>query len=137
VPTTSPLPPKQAAVDEELLPLVHQLRQLTPQLARLLRERRDDEHPDPHQRADDEEIDRQDGDAARDAVADERVAATFDRADERRQSDGHERGDVNEQQHVPHEVGGPEQDERERGSGKRVADERARILAGSAHECWR
>jgi hypothetical protein len=116
---------------------VEQLGQLLPQIPRLRDEWGKHEHADADQRGYDDQVDGENREPSRNAVAGQGILAPLDGGHQRGKPDRDERRYVDDQEHPARQIGGPQQHDGQRQTGQRVPDERARILALRGHECCR
>ena len=116
---------QQSLRDQELLRLLEHFVLLVPELLCLFDERREHERRDEAQRAEDREIQDEDGEPAREAAgADRQDLLPFDQPDDRAEPDGEQAADVEEQQHVADQERRPQQDDGKRGHPEGPEDQR-------------
>src|SRR3954447_16925024 len=105
---------------------MQQVRQLLPEFAELLDERRNDEQADPDERADNRGVDEEDCRPAWQPLP--TGTALLERLHQWREPHRDEQADVDDEERVPDEERGPQEDRRQRQADERIADERACLV---------
>ena len=116
---------EQSPIDQELLRAFEHLRRGVDKRLALLVERRESQHADTDERADQEEIQNEDREPARKSfVAYREQPLLFNEPDHRAEPDRQQAADVEEQQDLANQVRGEDDDDGEGRHHDRVADQR-------------